>query len=115
MSSTSRQTTASRFAVSPPRRRTRSERRTLLLALFAGSPAYGRLRALDAAIEIPLSIGHVMLVFERRISEFEEKILFAAHTFEIVEEAHARLSARPEPRRGERSRSTGRGVINRQA
>jgi hypothetical protein len=85
----------------------------LLLALFARSPAYGRVRALDAAIETPLSIG--MLVFERRISEFEEKILFAAHTFEIVDEAHARLSAQPESRCGERSRSTGRGVINRQA
>ena len=31
------------------------------------------------------------------ISEFKEKIVFAAHTFEIVEEAHARLSADPSP------------------
>ena len=50
-------------------------------------PAYERVRALDESIETPVSIGHLMLLgFERRISEFEEKILFAAHTLEIVEE-----------------------------
>ena len=50
-------------------------------------PAYGRVRALDESIETPVSIGHLMLLgFERRISEFEEKILFATHTLEIVEE-----------------------------
>ena len=62
MSRTSRQTTASRFAVRLLAGAHEVSVAPLLLALFARSPAYGRVRALDAAIETPLSIGHLMLV-----------------------------------------------------